>query len=292
MCSLGFAFAGGGGRIGRQATYLIRSIREFHPTAPILVTVPNSEKLPSSVTDLNVKVVKQPYPDPEYPISIKTEALHQAEQHLNTDWVCLLDTDTLLASPVTAHLGTDAQICVKPVDLATQYWAQAGTDTWHSVYDDFGITPPTMRVKSTVDKEEIWPYWNAGVVLTSADDLGERWRNATIELRSKIEASKHADQVALGVISSDYAVDPLGENHNYPLNIRTIVRPPTTVIHYHEAKWLLCASPTYDKLLDETGISDEFEFSRREWPMVKLLIGSLHREIKSRLGLHTWEGAW
>ncbi|WP_152420215.1 hypothetical protein [Halorubrum distributum] len=290
--TIGFALAGGEGRIGRRATYLVRSIQQFHPDAPILVTIPTSESPPTSLTEQDIKIARKPFPDPNYPISIKIESLRQAERQLETDWVCLLDTDTILVEPFTAHKKTTAQLRVKPVDMATQFWGQADVDEWKPLYDRYDIETPSYRVKSTVDNQEIWPYWNAGVVLVQAGDLGNRWRDLTLDLRSKkLEASHHADQVALAVLSGDYDVEPLTERYNCPVHLRMWTCPPKSVLHYHNENWLLCSSK-YDQIYNKIGIDTEFPHSRSESTMIKLAARSVRNEIKCRLGLWSWGGAW
>lgn len=292
MSKVGFTLVGGSGIIGRRATYLVRSIKSFHSTAPVIVLIPTSEHPPSELVNCDVTIVYEDFPDPDYPISIKIEALKHAEQLLDTEWICLLDTDTILVDRFTAHLGTDAQIRAKPVDMATQYWAQAGIDEWQSLYEQCGISIPDNRVFSTVDKQQIWPYWNSGVVLTRASDLGQRWHDFTIELREEIEAPHHADQVALAVISGDYDVHPLKEKNNYPAHLRAWTRPPKTIIHYHDEEWLLLSSKEYTQLYDQIGISSEFSSKKRDPKTLKMIARSSYRYIKAQLGQHTWDGAW
>ncbi|MDS0220939.1 hypothetical protein NDI54_06185 [Haloarcula sp. S1AR25-5A] len=292
MESIGFALVGGGDQIGRRATYLVRSIRQFHPDAPILMTVPHSEDLNCDFSKTGVKITHKSIPDPEYPISIKTEALHQAEQRLDTAWTCFLDTDTLLTSKFNAHENSSAQIRIKPVDIANQYWAMASDTTWHTLYDKFNISPPSEFVKSTVDRKKMRPYWNAGVVLTRVGNLGQQWRDLTVKIRPNIKSPHHADQVALALLSANYDVDPLSENYNYPVHLRAWTIRPKTVLHYHKERWLLSCFKNYGELFDKIGISAEFPFSRFDVRMAELMIRSIGKSIMSQLGWLTWDSAW
>ena len=125
---------------------------------------------------------------PDYLISAKVAALASVEIRAETDIICLLDNDTLLVNPVT--------IPDKPSELYLNF------------------NPPAQVTRATVDGKSVWPYYNAGVVISRCESLGMQWLDLVVEMYSKHPAPFYTDQLALTLLASECDVYELLEEYN------------------------------------------------------------------------------
>ena len=237
---LAFVFAAGAGEVGRQSRHLLRSIREYHPEAPAYAFVPEDERDTMDETVLKelrdgAELLVGEIPIPEYPISTKIAATAAAEEATDADYLLMLDTDMVLLDRIDAHERSDADLFLKPVDVGRQFWGRdRSLDWWRRLYDRFDLPFPTRRVTSTFDRREILPYWNAGFVLARTGTVGREWLEMTAAIHDEIPYNRHADQVALGILSTRYETDALDERYNYPLQIHLGCPSDVKVLHYHD----------------------------------------------------------
>lgn len=239
--NLAFVLASGSGQIGRQSRYLLRSIRRHHPDATVYLYVP-AEELDEMDADIYAElddggtIIEGSIPIPEYPISTKIAALAAADDAADADYLAMLDTDVLVLDRIDTHERTDADLHLKPVDVGNQFWGrQRSRGHWERLYDRYDRPLPDWRVESTFDHRTMLPYWNAGFVLTRVDGFGSEWLDLTEDLHGEVPYDRHADQVALGLLSARYRTATLGNRYNYPLHLRLRCPSDVVVLHYHNA---------------------------------------------------------
>lgn len=260
MTEMGFCVTGGDGIYGKLARFCVRSIRIQYPNAPIVVCIPADERqsvpLPS---DVIVRSIELPLED--YGFITKVCTLTRAERELDVRPLCLLDSDVLVTDQLSIP-PSGYEFAAKPADCGWE-WGIGRESTWEYLYDEFGLSLPEASIRSTTGGKGIWPFYNAGVVVSNVPRFGERWLELTAALRSEegeIGETIYADQMALGMLSTEYDVLALEERQNYPLGLRYIVPGGLEVIHYHDPRNLLKA-PRYRGLLQEVGILEYLPFT-------------------------------
>jgi hypothetical protein len=230
-------FAGGSGRFEQMSLYLARSVDE-RTNHDIIIFVPTdeySELDEETILELEERcttVAKGAVTIPEYPQSAKLDALISATNHTSPPYV-LLDTDTLVCQSLDG-ICEGNEIAAKPVDIGQQYWGQSDSlAEWRSLYKERGIPLPDQRTTATVDGVETFPYYNAGVVATTSQDVPERWLTLTKSVYHDISEPYFADQIGLAMLMTDLESKELTEMDNYPCPLR--IRFPSTIriLHYH-----------------------------------------------------------
>jgi hypothetical protein len=239
MSDLGYVFAAGDGVVGRQSVPLARSIQRNHPEASVYVFVPTEERpdMDDEVFDALADVgaiLTGSMPVSGYPISTKIAALRAAQETATERYLAMLDTDMVLLDRIDAH-ESGAELYLKPVDVGRQFWGRdRSRGHWRDLYERYDGPMPDWTVESTFDGLEIPPYWNAGVVVTRVEEFGRRWVELTRRLHGDIPYDRHADQVALGILSSGYDVEVLDYHYNYPIHLRLRCPEDVVVLHYHQ----------------------------------------------------------
>lgn len=205
-----------------------------------------------------------PNPIDRYPIAIKLAALDRAASVLDTEYLLCLDTDVLVLDDVSVP-EQDEDLYLKPVDIGGQYYAsQASHEEWEALANTFGMMFPGITTRSTVDRKPIPPYWNAGMVLTRNNEFPSRWLSLTKELYKNHDTGYFTDQVALGLLSTEYDVGEVGEDYNYPLTNRLFVPNSVKILHYNTFYQLArLYDPRIFRRIAQTGIFGTLEKDRR-----------------------------
>jgi len=233
-----YVFAVGPPPFSRKALFLARSIRRLTNDRTVMAFVAQSERdlIPNDVmAELGslVTVVEGQIPIPSYPLSAKIAAMVEARRRSQDDTVVLLDTDMILLAEPSFNHSHDEALSVKPVDLSGRGGLQH-REFWEQVYDILDIAFPERRLTSTIDREPIFPYWNAGVVASSDPSFAREWLDATRRLYRTLEdPDRFVDQVALGAISTKYGISVINERDNYPLTHHFGVPADVRILHYH-----------------------------------------------------------
>lgn len=241
---LGYVFAAGAGQVGRQSRHLLHSIDQVDTNAPVYPFIPNDEvdEIDTDLLDLlenRCEVLSGDIPIPDYPISTKIAALAAAEEVADTDYLLMLDTDMLILDEIRLHQRSDADLFLKPVDVGRQFWGRDKSHPcWERLYAQNDLEFPDWRVESTFDSRMILPYWNAGFVFARRGTLGAEWLDLTVELHGEIPYDHHADQVALGILSTRYDVDVVGPEYDFPLHLHLYCPSDVKVLHYHNEEQL------------------------------------------------------
>jgi hypothetical protein len=267
--SIGIVFAFGPGDLALQALYLARSIRNYtkHDEVVAFTTEEEFSRIPRKIRaelkqTCRIEVGTEPVGS--FPISIKLAALDRAASILDTEYLLCLDADTLVLDEVTVP-KPESELYLKPVDIGGQYYGTRDShNEWKSLAETFGFTFPGITTRSTVDKKHIPPYWNAGMVLTKNNDFPGRWLSLMKSLHKSYDTGYFTDQVALGLLSTEYDVSEVGEAYNYPLTHRLSVPGSVNIIHYNT--FFQLARIYYPRVLSrvaQTGIFESIDRDRQ-----------------------------
>ncbi|MGH0034789.1 MAG: hypothetical protein ACQGVK_07145 [Myxococcota bacterium] len=251
------------GRLEAQGVMLFESIRAFagrFAGAPILSFQPREpEPLARATRDALRRLEVEHRVEPlnrefaAIPVANKLFATAWAEAHLDVDVVVFLDSDTFFCGePAELALSPDTAAAVRPANKKNV--ASSGPDDrkdgyWQKVYALCGVPEPPF-VETTVDRQRVRAYWNAGLMaFRRSEGLAERWLAC---FRSLLEANhlpyngvKNADQVALAAALASVAerVDVLDPRYNYPLPKRAQLPEPwrdaplEALRHVHYFRW-------------------------------------------------------
>ena len=190
----------------------------------------STEKL---IAKLGIRAVKiQNQVNSDYPIGNKVSCLG-----INTDAnkIVFLDSDILCLRKFNPENYLKNQFNAKPADLQT-------FNNWKPVYDLFNMDLPKDRVVTTSSKQEMYPYFNAGVI---AIDNNKQFSNEWISCCKRIDKSEDIinkrpwlDQIGLPIaikkLNWNYGV--LDERFNFPAHIKKLPVETPFLCHYHFPK--------------------------------------------------------
>lgn len=170
----------------------------------------------------------------DYPIGNKVSALNIP---VNAEHSIFLDSDLLLLQTWNPeqHLNS-APFSAKPADLAT--FGQ-DLETWQSVYQLFDLPFPQQRVISTISRQVMLPYFNAGFI---AIQNGLKFAETWLDSCQRIEAATHIinkrpwlDQIALPITAArlNLTFNCLDERYNYPAHLKPLAKTLPYFVHYH-----------------------------------------------------------
>lgn len=259
-----FAITADSGQMEKQAMLLCKSIERYYSSPQIINFIPES-----SINDLNnttkryfeetTTVVTDEIPMRNYQTSAKLQSFVEAAKIADYNYIAMLDTDTVLLSPITIP-ATQADLYLKPVDVGAQYWGSSKSlSDWKKLFEWFDVPFPSQRVQSTIDKRLVLPYWNAGVVITNDDALPLRLLRMTKRLANDDllgrEEDVFLDQLSLAILSETKNVSRISELQNYPLNARLTCPKEVQLIHYRDFQNLLrIPNPNVRRKLNSLGL--------------------------------------
>lgn len=168
-----------------------------------------------------------------YPIGNKVGAAAVAT---DADRVLLLDSDILCLRTLDLDRCFAGGFLAKPADFAT---FTASAATWARLYRLFHLQPPDHRVTATVSGDEMWPYYNAGVVaFRTGAGFPEAWADCcrVIDGEPDVPAKRpHLDQISLPVAAARCGLEgtPLPDRLNFPAHLMPLVADEPILCHYH-----------------------------------------------------------
>lgn len=188
-----------------------------------------------------------------YPIANKIFASAWAEQHLEEDVVAFLDSDTFFcAEPAEFALAGDAAALVRPVNRKNQ--GSSGPDDkkdayWQELYRICQV-PAGRFCETTVEREQIREYWNAGLIVARREDeVFAAWKRDFLLLLERQHLPKNGlnnlDQMALAATLTRFGdrVRVPDARYNYPLPMRSELQEPLrsapleALVHVHYFRW-------------------------------------------------------
>lgn len=259
-----FTFVAHAGPLELFAALLAISVRETYGshvliTAGLPVEFGANGGLRPQTLDLfsSLDIARMPITNPislEYPIGNKLGCLKRASETASTPVIVFLDSDMLALTPLRLSTG-EWDVAVKPADRI----GRAGhLSTWTTIYSLFQLPLPATRVQSTVDCQEMLPYYNAGFVVIRGRrgrELATTWIETACAIRDAKNRDpqsiiigddhgpgnriNHLDQFALSVAIARSGLKTLvlGEAFNHPLPWRRCLpAEPVYFVHYHHGE--------------------------------------------------------
>jgi hypothetical protein len=228
--------------IQEEGYLLCKSIVENSPKSDVLVYSKNISELDNEIQDYinnNCITVEGDMPFEGHPISYKLKALEEAEKYSDDEYVVLLDTDIILFSPIS--IDKNSSIYAKPADVGAKYWCnRQSKEEWTSLYKLVGKNYPDYNIKSRIDKKQIIPFWNSGVVVTTENNrIGSEWlenMRLVIDNCHSASLSFFTDQIALALTISDKNVGHLSEYNNYLMGGRFRISDKVRILHYSKIR--------------------------------------------------------
>jgi hypothetical protein len=191
---------------------------------------------------------------PEYPQGNKPFAGAYAEDQLPYDNFIFLDSDKLVVNDLSDAVKLETfDIAVRPTHgkgVACVNLDDPNIKYWSEIWHDLGIVEPAIRVVTTVGREDVYGYWNSGLlVVKRRSGILSQWRNTLEMIRDKpIEPASSTfflDQIALAVVlhSRPSKVKTLPPGYNYPIHRHFLKEMPKDrmlthmnelyTVHYH-----------------------------------------------------------
>ena len=209
-----------GGFLNQYDIYCFQPRKEF----------PISKNTKRVLSDFGVVFVDTPLNEEHryYAIANKSIVCDYMVRNHNYDQYIFLDSDTIILNEPNFFLGTTYDISVSPV-YSKGIGIHRKTDNnyayWQKLFDTAGTDAEKFTtVKTLLDQEEIFGYWNAGVIaINKQSNILKKWNDLVIQsLEKKIYPANglyFIDQTCLAAIllGNDYAIETLPVNYNFPL---------------------------------------------------------------------------
>ncbi len=187
--------------------------------------------------------------DENYPIANKIACLGIATP---AEKIIFLDSDILCLQPIILNNYFSADFNAKPADLAT---FGKNPQLWQKVYQLFQLPLPAWQTLSTVSRELMLPYFNAGVIaIKNNPKFANTWEECCriIDADTSISHKRPwLDQIALPVVITrlnltHYCLD---ERFNYPAHLKPLSKN-TFFCHYHYPV-VIRREPVLNKLVNQ-----------------------------------------
>ncbi len=194
-----------------------------------------SEPAERLIQTLNLRkvIIDSPF-GKEYPIGNKLVAIG-VETHAPV--TVFIDSDILCLRAIEDSDLVTQNLKAKPADLNTY---QGSLAQWERAYAFIEQDLPSEKVLSTVSRELMLPYFNAGLVAVRD---GQSFSTAWLDIARKIDACEQIehkrpwlDQVALPVAAKalGYDYEVLSETFNYPAHLKALNSNDLPALcHYH-----------------------------------------------------------
>ena len=269
--------------IRHQALLLCESIRRFAGPARdarILAVAPRhglgvDSHTQAQLTGLDVEYIEQPLNAvcPEYGSANRVFAAAWAESRVQSEWIVVLDSDTVILAPL--EFPGHADVALRPVDSKGTTTTGPGDpfeDYWQALAALHGVSLDVLPFVTTTDREwRVRASYNGGLVvvrrklgiLRAWADLFARSVQAGLKPLAGSNHDVHASTGHVGVRASEYwgsnqaalalaiwtattRVHYYPESYNVPLHLLEnrpdllAAREPTAPVHVHY-HWLFTA---------------------------------------------------
>lgn len=165
------------------------------------------------------------------------------------DYIVFMDSDTMILRPFSVYdlvSGTN-EIKIKPSD-----WFNV--KQWKELYSLAGIPYPSKKVISSVDRIEMPPYFNSGIIILNRTHIPlvtKHWIEyylliSDLQIIQKIQFPVfHRNQIALALAMMRCNIDYilLDEIFNFPIRAKKMnPNDLPFIIHYHSSN-MICSLP-------------------------------------------------
>jgi hypothetical protein len=261
MADVAFLICVERGALEGQAILFTESVRAWggaFSEAPVYAFAPRPESRPAPATadrlhELGASYVEAPLNVryDRFPTLNKVVVCAWAERELDHETLVFADSDSVFLNEPAELATGDWEIAVRPVDrkIAGSRGRGRNEPYWRRLYSTLGVTSEPFT-ETTVDREPIRAYWNAGLVAARREaGLFARWEEAA---RRLVDADvmhpkrpDFVDQFALAGVTADQheGVRVLPPAYNYPLAFRSALPEPLQTLtleqiaHLHYHRW-------------------------------------------------------
>lgn len=238
-----FRFVCQGGGLDVKSAILAASLVEnLRCNCELRACVPTGKDVPKPLpsvigflTDLNIPTVPiKNHIGPHYPIGHKMSCLYKTDEpvvrvFLDSDILCLKRFYGFPNQP-------QVELMAKLED-----WNHHTPYEWERLYTYFGLGPVSTNYRSTVLGEPMPLYFNAGVLVVSAEsDLPSRWIDAARRMDIELDIPRkmpNLDQLSLAALVVKHRVPHslLAEDYNFPGELRPLDHHRLPYFcHYHD----------------------------------------------------------
>lgn len=249
------------GEIENQSLLFVRSLRRFGgilANARIVSISPRPNYYPSSKTlqllesqDVEVVVNNINKRFPDYGFGNKPQACSYVEQNYKAERFLFIDSDQLVINPPIDLLNNEKELAFAPVDRkgVGTTGSDHNVDFWSRAYAQFGIEN-VRKVRTTINDEEIYEYWNGGLMSVRAStDYFSTWNELLEKMivdellpEGKIAMSEQAS-IAITAQTMNLDIHQFPKGYNYPVHEHSIVTPKNKLksvdegflLHYHRS---------------------------------------------------------
>jgi hypothetical protein len=242
-CDYSFVFVCQSGELEIKSLLLAASLRQHLPSdTGLIAAIPSPSSVWGDVSDLTydqldeLRVTCQPIENMisnKYPIGNKLSAIGV---ETDADFTVFLDSDILCLSPFSPQKEFCAQYCVKPADRFTYNNSEA----WEELYRIFDLPLPVEKIKATESNENMWPYYNAGVIsVKNGMEFSRLWAKCCQKIFDCDDIPDKLpwlDQLGLPIVMKLLNQSPfeLTEKLNYPAHIKPMHSSDYPhLCHYH-----------------------------------------------------------
>ena len=181
---------------------------------------------------------------PDYPPGNKPFAAAYAEKHFTHDQFIFCDSDKLVVNDLSAATDLDGhEIAVRPTHkrgVACVDLDDPNMIYWADIWKELGVVEPKIRVDTPVGKENVFGYWNSGLIVVSRKSgILSQWKEIMEVIRDRpmepASGAFYLDQIALAAAlhtrPSKVKTLPLG--YNYPIHRHISGETPADSMVHH-----------------------------------------------------------
>jgi len=248
-----------------KSLLLVETLRRFGGAlgrlSPVFSYSPRPAKIPSEqarrrLAELDVRLVLDVQNSrwPEYDFANKVVACAHAERTLTAETLVFLDSDKIvLREPSALRLPPDIDVAARPVDRKFIGCSGDQQDEnyayWRRLYGIAGASPQ-RTVRTTLDDETIWEYYNSGLVAAKREaGVFSHWETVFGQIvesgvlpttglayveQSALAASIAAKANRVQILPADYNLPVILEYANVLASRPELISNATT-LHYHRS---------------------------------------------------------
>lgn len=225
---------------------------------------------------------------------------HIESKAQNSDFILLIDTDTLFINPIDRSFFDVNSVYLRPVDnkgIGSTGNADSNDVFWQDAFNLFGLKPDFPEMKTTVDQQTIRPYYNSGFVLAPKSfNFFRKWKTVFenlmgSQIRTNPSQSRHKvdfgflEQMSISVALSLYNLEKkmLPNSYNYPLPFMPVLSQRDGAInfsnlcHIHYHRWFQHPGFLNHILNDDDMLSAQYQWLQPNLPLTPIIKDSFKR---------------